>query len=347
MVTKNFKFSLFALSVVVFILSLPAFGMDAGVADLLRIFGALLFGAAAPLDWLASWPSKRRARIARRTVDGAFEGAIARPLKPVSEVSVPRFIAVDIEGCITPADRAEVDLRKFQRLRSYSALVKRDPTYPQLVIFTGRSQGYVELLAQSLGMIHTNLGLPFVIENGSALYFPLDKRTEVLVNSKHLDKVGEMRNLMREEFGHLKFEPKSYMITVNPPYAQESADLHQDIAGLARDRGLLQDLRISHTASAVDVTGAGVSKLTGLMAVSRLHDSSKKGDLAGVVAMGDTQSDIEIFMEVGKGYCPAENVADELVRVVMTRWDSDHVVAGRHIDFVIKTIEKVCYVELV
>ena len=70
-----------------------------------------------------------------------------------AEAELPYAFAFDIEGCITPPNREEINLRKFQKLRAYCDFIKENNKYPPIIIYTGRSQGYVELLAQSLGML--------------------------------------------------------------------------------------------------------------------------------------------------------------------------------------------------
>src|SRR5688500_10596975 len=105
--------------------------------------------------------------MSRTTIDNSFCSAV----RIVSVKSgLPLLIASDIEGCITPPDRTEIDLLKFHRLRAYCEFVKANPEFPQIIALTGRSQGYVELLAQSLGMLNSPFDIPFVIENGAALY---------------------------------------------------------------------------------------------------------------------------------------------------------------------------------
>ena len=123
----------------------------------------------APIKMLLYIGGRFSERRTKKSIDRLFRSAV----KIVSTKSeLPIIIASDVEGCITPPYRTEVDLRKFQRLRTYCEFVKTNPEFPQIIIFTGRSQGYVELLAQSLGMLNSPFDIPFVIENGAALYRP-------------------------------------------------------------------------------------------------------------------------------------------------------------------------------
>jgi hypothetical protein len=100
------------------------------------------------LDWL-------RRRKMRQTGEGVcklFEKMVAVDNRSPKR-AFPKLLVMEIEGCITPSGRQTVNLVKFQRLRVYCELARRDPSYPPVVFYTGGSQGYAELLAQELGLV--------------------------------------------------------------------------------------------------------------------------------------------------------------------------------------------------
>jgi len=137
----------------------------------LEVAGFALAGYA-PIRLLISLKSFFSEGWRRRIVDQAFRGEV-RIVSPKEKL--PLLIVTDAEGCITPPHRTDIDMRKLQRLRAYCDFVKSEDgrDFPPLLIYTGRPQGYVEMLAQALGMVDKPPDLPFVIENGAALYFPV------------------------------------------------------------------------------------------------------------------------------------------------------------------------------
>jgi hydroxymethylpyrimidine pyrophosphatase-like HAD family hydrolase len=284
-------------------------------------------------------------RATRKSIDAMF----TKTIKPTcSKQDLPAFIAADVEGCITPPNRAQVDLRKFQKLRGYCEFVKLHPEFPPLVVYTGRSQGYVELLAQCLGMLDNPIDLPFVIENGSALYHPTSKRTTPLVTFDQVKAVKEAQLILSEELPLNTFEPKTYMVTLNPQVAQSIDELREHITLILKERQILDQLTITNTASAVDITPKGVNKLSGLREVLKYYPKDRpSNDLSSIVALGDHISDLAILTQIGRAYCPAENVHTEVRAFVEKQFGPDHVIDAPHIDFVIKVVEIECGVRFI
>jgi len=54
-----------------------------------------------------------------------------------------------------------------------------------------------------------------------------------------------------------------------------------------------------------------------------------------------------ILTNVGRAYCPAENVHTEVRNFVEKTFGSAHIINAPHIDFVIKVIEKECGVQII
>lgn len=180
---------------------------------------------------------------------------------------LPILIATDIEGCITPPNRAEINLPKLQRLRSYVEFTRANSQFPRIVIFTGRSQGYVELLAQTIGLLSFDTDVPCVIENGAALYFPGSKKTHPLLTREQIKKIREIEFDLMGQFEKNTFEPKSYMVTINPLETENVEDLRQKVTVYLHEQGLDEILNITNTASAVDITPKGIDKSTGLSGI--------------------------------------------------------------------------------
>jgi HAD superfamily hydrolase (TIGR01484 family) len=315
-----------------------------GLSKTLETLGIAMVGYAS-LRLVGETYTRVRERRTGRSIERLFQRSVERVGPPKADL--PLFIAADIEGCITPGDRAEVDLRKFQRLRCYCEFVKANPEYPPLVIFSGRSQGYVELLAQSLGMLNSPLDLPFVIENGSALYRPTAKRTTSLLTPDQLQTIQQARTELVRALPSNEFEPKYYMVTVNFREEQTLDELLFEVNDVLIQNGMHDSLSVTSTASAVDVTVRGVDKLFGLRKVLELHPRADKDHgLKRVVAIGDHASDIPIVERVGSAYCPAEKVHQLIRTRVEERFGADHVISAPPTDFVSVVVERECGLRL-
>lgn len=267
---------------------------------------------------------------------------------------LPLLIVADVEGCITPPHRTEVDLRKLQRLRGYCEFTKSEAgrEFPPLIIYTGRSQGYVEMLAQSLGMIDSAFDLPFVIENGAALYYPHAKKTIPLVTDEQRKLIQEIRNRLAKKMPQNEFEPKIYMVTINPIQERETIDeLRQKVIVTLKVAGKLDSVTINSTASAVDITPKGINKLSGveeaLKAYQNLRPDRRDQGFDFITGIGDSTSDLCVLEKVGTAYCSSHDVDPEVRKFVEEHFGADHVINRKHIDFVIAVIEKVCGVRLI
>lgn len=306
----------------------------------------------------------------RRVVDHAFRGEV----RIVSHKKVlPLLIVAGAQGCVTPPFGAEIDLRKFQRLRAYCEFVqsKAGQEFPPLLIYTGRSQGYAEMLAQALGMVDGLLDLPLVIENGAALYLPVSKKMRPLVNKEQREVVEKARGILVLEMPENEFEPKMYMITINPvPYQQTIEDLQRDVVKILTEAQILESLTVAATVSAVDITPSGVNKLSGLeRAVEEYLDSDKCTKMGGwgklggqqpysddsvlnlalqaTVGIANSSSDLCVLQGVGKAYCSAYYVAPAVSNFVVNRDGAGNVINQEHIDSVIAVIEKECRLRII
>lgn len=295
----------------------------------------------APIQLFINLKTRLSERRTEKGIDRFFEAQV-RITSPKKKL--PLFIATDIEGCLTPPDRAKINLRKFQKLRAYCEFVNSKPgyRYPQIILFTGRSQGYVELLAQSLGMLgDSRPDVPFVIENGAALYYPKAKETKALATKDQQEKINKVLPLLAEKLIGNKFEPKSHMITINPTKGQTIDNLRDLVTTLLQG----SDLTISSTASAIDITPPNITKLSGLKEVIASINKDD-GAIKDIVAIGDHISDLDVIKAVGSAYCPKEHVHGEVRSCVEALFGKDHAIDLPDIDFVLDVIERECGVRV-
>ncbi len=302
----------------------------------------------------------------KRIVEHAFRGRV----KVVSpKANLPILIAA-CAHCITPPLGEELDLRKFQRLRAYCEFVQTadGEDYPPLLIVTGRSQGYARMLAQTLGMVEGPLDLPFVIENGTALYFPVSRRTIPLVSGEQRRVIEKARGVLIAALPNNEFEPKTYMITINPlPHQLPIGNLTQDVVRILTKARLLSSLNVASFISAIDITPRDVDKLSGLKAAVREYhklrmdkwetdeqETEQSAEAVVGLALKQTvgiaagSADLCLLQGVGRVYCSAYDVDPAIINYVVGNCDGrENVMEQEHIDAVIAVIERECGLRIV
>jgi HAD superfamily hydrolase (TIGR01484 family) len=331
-------------------------GTSQHIVEVFTIFLAGLGIGGLPVQMIIESLQRRERRKTGEDLRRIFERSVKQdPTNPKDEKQLPRLFAMDVEGCITPKLRSPIELAKFQRLRAYCDYARTN-NYPPIVFFTGRSQGYVELLAQSLGIVKDDRDLPVAIECGTALYYPHSKTTERLhpagKDAAYRQLNRDIEELLRSKLPDHEFEPKCYMVTINPESPNETTDdLLPKVYRIIEDAGYgtdpstvaaLGNVKITSSATAVDITPAGLSKLSALIEIAK--KATAKGivqqDLGGTVALGDHLSDIEVLKAAGRAYCPAD-AHDDVKKAVQGR-DNGSVLNENDIDFVIRVIEMEC-----
>ena len=345
---------------------LPEVDNTRAAAELMRIAGGMLMGQL-PIQAAIHRYARLRERREEEWLQQVCQFEVRRVVS-MKPSELPVLIATDIEGCVTPPLRAELDLRKFQALRAYCEFARVNRQYPPLIFFTGRSQGYVELLAQSLGMLDHHRDVPFVIENGAAVYYPNAKRTRKLLSDEQENLIQDTYRFLKQELSDQddqgrevgnEFEPKSYMVTINPREGQTIQQLNTAVQRLVGGKNLI----VNRSATAIDITAAGIDKYSGLaQVISELSDYASAdwtpliglGDqpdpatiVGRVVAMGDAESDAVVLERAGSIYTTQEG-GDAVVKDLFNRRGmADRILKKEHIDFVIEAIERECGIEIV
>jgi hydroxymethylpyrimidine pyrophosphatase-like HAD family hydrolase len=239
---------------------------------------------------------------------------------------IPELIVSDIDGCITPPFRTEINPYKLARLRAYCRFAAKHPEYPSLCFYTGRSQGYAEFLAQVLGMTKAGNEIPFIIENGAALYYPVKKETVLYINSDQIQSIGKARLCLEAKLYDNEFEIKTFMVTINPKTGEKIAELHERVVLVLNENSLMDEVVVTQTASFIDISPKGISKFE---AVKKAVDQFVRGDsidekLRKVVALGDQQADRDVLTSVGKAFCPAD--ADQALKNELKKINPDSVI---------------------
>lgn len=280
-----------------------------------------------------------------RSIKGKIEKLFESSIKVISRKKKVLFFAVDISGCITPVDRSEISLIDLQRLRSYCEFVMKNPEYPTIVFYTGRSQGYLEILLQTLNMLGYPFTFPHIIENGTALYSGIDKKVIPLINQDEISTIRLVNTIIQSTMTN-KLEPKSYMVTVNPNDNETVEELREKISNLLIQKELRESVHISSTYSAVDITPKGRTKISALMDLLSSQGYSST-DLRDIVSVGDQTSDFDILKSTGRAYCPSEKVHHEVREYIENKFGLSNVINASEINIVIKVIEIECGIKII
>jgi len=286
--------------------------------------------------------------LTKRNTEASIERFFRSTVKVTSaKEHLPLLFAIDISGCISPSDRSVIELRKLQRLRGYCNFVRANPEFPKIVFYTGRSQGYLEFLVQSLGMISNPFDIPHIIENGAALYYAVSKRTIPLLTNEDSNLIHQAQTLISNAFPENPVEPKSYMMTINPLETENIDQLLIKVVNFANKQGLYDLVNITSTYSAVDITAKSTSKINALQKAIEYYYGKREGyDLSAVVSFGDTLSDFDILKNTGRAYCPSEKVHYEVRDYIMKKFGAGNVIPLSDVNFTVKVIEKECGLQI-
>jgi hypothetical protein len=281
-------------------------------------------------------------------IDKLFQDSISL-YQPSGEI--PALIGTNIEGCISTAHRGAIDLRKLFQMRAYCNFLKTDEgkEYPPIVICTGRSQGYVELLAQTLGLSDDGLDLPFIIEMGAALYYPSSKRTESWLIEEEELLIDEIKSVLKRELRDIVFEPKSFIVTVNPSGAETTDQLYERIFASLSGEGLAGRVNIIRGNTAVDITPQRINKISALRQVVRDYTRRKFGkakDLESIVYIAESNGDMEIINHVKEAYCSESEATFDVERNVRDRFGANHILRETNIDVFLTVLEKTCGIKI-
>ncbi|MFZ2187997.1 MAG: HAD-IIB family hydrolase [Candidatus Moraniibacteriota bacterium] len=224
-----------------------------------------------------------------------------------------RLILSDIDGCLCGK---LYDFLPLGQIREYCERVQRGQSLPAFAFATGRGGEYVDCLARMLNAYMPG-NVPSIIENGTFLFRPEGRIyiphpalsgkenliVEVRASVTALLKSGEVR-LIGGKDGCLSLKP-----------VDESADmdrLEENVRSVI-DPDLREQLFVTHSTTAIDITVRGVNK------GSCLHFLCEQTGVRpeDILAIGDTAGDIPILKEVGFPACPGN--ANKEVKELVSR----------------------------
>ena len=222
-----------------------------------------------------------------------------------------RLIVSDIEGCLSPGKGRSLQLDALSRIQSHNVRASEGDAIP-LTLCTGRSQPFVEAFCQALAT-----SVPAVCENGAYLYdYPNDRiirHPDIPLNYERA--LADLRGLLSTLSSTIphQLEPcKEVSLSINPP--GNVADSESAVVELFHRIAPSIDtdiLSITHSASAVDITPAGINKGSGITFLSEMTGVP----LAAMLGIGDALNDVPFLSIVGYSATPA-NGASKVAEVV-------------------------------
>ena len=215
-----------------------------------------------------------------------------------------QLVILDIDGCLTVGKGHRLDVEEFTHVREW---VDAHPDIP-IVLCTGRSQPYAEVLLQLTGSYYH--GMPSIVENGCFLYYSHIDEDFLVPNpvmKGALDHLATVKTAILKAVSDIaKHEPgKEVCLSLNPTQKDMSIEeLYERVQKVAEPYSDIVD--ITHSASAVDVTPEGVNKGNALQFLSE-----KTGiPVSAMLGVGDTVGDLPMLEKVGHVACPANATED-------------------------------------
>ncbi|MBX6376933.1 MAG: HAD-IIB family hydrolase [Clostridia bacterium] len=213
-----------------------------------------------------------------------------------------RLIVSDVEGCLVPGGRSPWDLATLARLADYNRRARGRPDLPPLTVCSGRPAQYVEAVCQALHVF-----VPAICENGGVLLDPLAGRVQPLYDEAGRERMAAVRRSLAEWYapaGGRLATGKEVCVSLVPgrpagaDIAAFAAEVRERLTGI----GLGPDqVVVTYSAGAVDVTPAGIDKGSGLRALLAQLDIGADA----VLGIGDGGNDLPLLALVGFRAAPA------------------------------------------
>lgn len=217
-----------------------------------------------------------------------------------------RLIISDIEGCISAGKGLILDLGTLQIIQKYNQSADNRTNIP-LTLCTGRSQPFAEAFCQMLGIV-----MPCVCENGAFIYDPVRDVSirNPAITARHIaaqkEFVRVLESGLAKDYPHRREPGKEICISLNPDvskehYTEEIPRLYEQVKNFI-DPALFA---VTHSASAVDITPAGIDKASGVRFLAELTGIPLQ-EMAGI---GDTIGDLPFLKITGISAAPANCTA--------------------------------------
>lgn len=215
-----------------------------------------------------------------------------------------KLIISDLEGCITPNKGIPFDFDALCEMAKYNQKALED-NKPPLTICSGRPQPYVEAIIRII-----QGSMPAICENGAVIYIPTTDKTLIhpAIGFKVMKAMEKVKRILTKEIQNktleAQIEPgKTVCISLNP-IGCSNEGLPNKVKELYHIVSLklanIENLNITHSASAVDITPNGIDKFMGLKFLSEITNILSEE----MIGIGDSVGDISFLKEVAIPCCP-------------------------------------------
>lgn len=226
------------------------------------------------------------------------------PAKPLA-MGRPRAVLCDIDGCLYDWT-APLDHAAFARIRAL--LAGLDPA-PPFSLMTGRSVEFVKAMAAALGL--DARPSPHLCELGALILDGTgpDVTIHPLVQAYGPERLRRDRIAMMElvaaQLAPAAFEPsRDFTLNVVTAAGEVAARKKTEIEAIIGPH--FPEARVLDSGAVVDVALVPLSKSTGL---AYLTASRPGWEPAGVLAIGDSENDLDVLRVTGFSAAPANAAA--------------------------------------
>jgi len=225
-----------------------------------------------------------------------------------------KLILSDIDGCLG----GEIfELEPIGIIRKYCERAQKDPGLPVFVFATGRGGEYTDCLARMLNAF-TPRNIPSIVENGSFLFKPKGR-----IYIPHPGLEGKLHLITAARTSVMPLildrtaqfiQGKDASLSLKPAFEMAGAidpdGLEKEVRSLLAPE-LLEQLFVTHSTTAVDITVRGVNKGSCLRYLCEQINIR----LEEILAVGDTAGDLPILQAAGIPACPG-NSSGEVKKLV-------------------------------
>jgi len=224
-----------------------------------------------------------------------------------------KLIVADIDECITPFWKDYIDLISMAKLQEYCLKLHNDENLPKVVLNSGRQVPYAEMVVQMLGIFSD---YPSVLESGSMLYYP--KERKVIVNPNISEEIIDVFNKIEPRvnclisIGANREVGKELCISLNPPPERNIDNFFQEVCSyLSHYLGFIS---ITHSKTAIDITPKGINKNSAINILEK-NTPFKREEM---LSIGDSESDLSVMNLTGFVACPV-NANENVKKLVLEK----------------------------
>lgn len=215
-----------------------------------------------------------------------------------------KLIFCDIDGCLNHGKNVPLDLEVLGEInRLLPRLSDRGIGF---TLCTGRPQPYAEAMAQLLGV-----SLPFICEGGAMVYVPQRDAYRAMADATATDQLAALRaeigksDLLNAEL-FLEIGKAYSLCVTGPSLARRDNDGIRAVMESMKQRYAQFPAHWSHSNASIDITPDGISKASGVRALSAEHGVV----MADTIGIGDSNGDLGMLQAVGQAFCPGNASAE-------------------------------------